>query len=101
MQPDGTTKIVQASSKFINKRAQYYWQLREKFERGDIDIDENDVQLAKELRELRFKRTSSGKIQIESKDEMKKRLNGQSCNKAESLMLANAEIPEEYQSLTW
>lgn len=101
VQPDGTTKIVQASSKFINKRAQYYWQLREKFERGDIDIDENDVQLAKELRELRFKRTSSGKIQIESKDEMKKRLNGQSCNKAESLMLANAEIPEEYQSLTW
>jgi phage terminase large subunit len=97
----GNIQVVQASTKFINKRAQYYWQLREKFERGDIAVDPHDLQLAKELREIRFKRTSSGKIQIESKDDIKKRLNGQSCNRAEALMLANAEVPEEYQSLTW
>jgi hypothetical protein len=98
---NGDIKTVQASTKFINKRAQYYWQLREKFESGDIAIDPHDLQLAKELRELRFKRTSTGKIQIEAKEEMKKRLNGQSCNRAEALMLANAEVPEEFSNLTW
>jgi hypothetical protein len=99
--PAGNIQVVQASSKFLNKRAQYYWQLREKFEREDIAIDPHDLQLAREIREIRFKRTSSGKIQIEAKEELKKRLNGQSCNRLESLMLANAEVPEEYQSLTW
>jgi hypothetical protein len=99
--PNGEIETLQASSKFINKRAQYYWQLRERFERGDIAIDPNDLQLAKEAREIRFKRTSSGKIQIEAKEELKKRLNGMSCNRLESLMLANAEVPVEYQSLTW
>lgn len=101
LDPQGNMKTIQASTKFINKRAQYYWQLREKFERGDIAVDPHDLQLAKELREIRFKRTSTGKIQIESKDEIKKRLNGQSCNRAESLMLANAEVPEEFTDLTW
>jgi hypothetical protein len=32
---------------FINARSERYWDLRERFERGDIDIDPNDDQLAK------------------------------------------------------
>jgi hypothetical protein len=101
MAPDGTISYVEASKRFINKRAQYYWQLREAFEQGRIDISSEDFQLGRELTELRFKRTSSGKIQIESKDEMKRRLNGLSPNRAEALMLANADVPEEDTYVTW
>jgi hypothetical protein len=85
---------------FINKRAQYYWQLRERFEQGQIDIDPNDDELAKELSNLRFKRTSSGKIQIESKDEMKRR-KLPSPNRAEAVMLAFATVIPEDNSVVW
>ncbi len=72
---------------YLNLRAEGYWGLRERFQIGDIDIDENDDDLAAQLVELRFKPTSSGKIQIESKDDMKKRL-GHSPDDADALMLS-------------
>ena len=76
---------------FFNLRAELWWRLREKFERGEIDIDPIDDDLAAELLDIRYSRTSSGKIKIESKDEYKKRTKGRSPNRAESLMLAMAE----------
>lgn len=88
------------SEHYINKRAQYYWQLRERFEEGTIDIDPEDKQLAFELASLRFKRTSSGKVQIESKDEMKKR-KLPSPNRAEAVMLAFANVEETDDSVVW
>jgi hypothetical protein len=36
-------------------RSEWYWDLRERFERGDIDIDPNDDQLAKQLGEIKRK----------------------------------------------
>jgi hypothetical protein len=85
---------------YINKRAQYYWELRERFQEGAIDLDPNDNDLALELSGIRFKRTSSGKIQIESKDEMKKR-KMPSPNRAEAVMLAFANVDETDNSITW
>lgn len=82
---------------FTNLRAEGYWGLRERFETGDIDIDEEDDDLAAQLVELRYKRTSAGKIQLESKDEMKKRL-GHSPDEADALMLAFIVPPEEESS---
>lgn len=74
---------------YLNLRAQRYWELRERFERGEIDIDPEDDDLAGELVEIRYKRTSKGQIQIESKDEMKRR-GVPSPNRAEAVMLAFA-----------
>jgi hypothetical protein len=81
-----TTELEEA---FVNLRAQLWWGIRERFETGLIDIDSLDEDLAGELVEIRYKRTSSGKIQIESKDDAKRR-GIPSPNRAEALMLAFA-----------
>lgn len=73
-----------------NQRAEFYWGLRELFETGQVDIDEDDEDLAGELVELKYKRTSQGRIEIESKDSMKKR-GVPSPNRAEAMMLAFAK----------
>jgi hypothetical protein len=78
---------------FVNLRAEAYWALREMFTDPEdedsigIDIDPRDEDLAAQLVEIRFKRTSSGKIQIEGKDEMKKR-GISSPDDADAMMLA-------------
>jgi hypothetical protein len=79
------------SERFLNLRAEYYWALRERFEAGDVDLDPSDKQLASELCSIRFKRTSRGQIQIESKEDMKRR-GIPSPNRAEAVMLAFAVI---------
>ncbi len=79
------------STHFVNARAEWYWGLRERFETGDIDIDELDDELAAELGALRYKYTSRGQVQIESKDEIKKR-GLPSPDHADALMLAYAFV---------
>jgi hypothetical protein len=88
------------SEDFVNYRAQLWWSVREAFQNGEIDIDPLDQQLAKELTNIRFKRTSTGKIQIESKDDMKKR-GMPSPNRADGLMLTYAEPEEQDNSVVW
>jgi hypothetical protein len=80
------------SKHFLNARAEWYWQLRERFEDGAINIDPTDDELASQLAALRFKYTSRGQIQIESKDDMRKR-GMPSPDRADALMLAFADAP--------
>ena len=49
--------------RFLNKKAELYWNLRTLFEDGKIFIPKNE-QLVKELRLMRYDLTSSGKIKI-------------------------------------
>lgn len=79
---------------FANLRAQLWWRMRARFEEGKIDIDPDDLALAQELGSMRYKRNSSGKIQIESKDEARRR-GVRSPNRADAAMHAFAEIDEE------
>lgn len=58
--------------RFMNARAQWFWNLRERFEKGLIDID-GDEELRDQLANIKFKVSIGGKIQIESKDDMKAR----------------------------
>lgn len=89
----------EAQEEFANFRAQSGWILRQRFEHGNIDIDSTDDDLIEELRALRFKVTSHGKIILESKDEIKKRI-GRSPNRADALMIACApRIVEEEDAL--
>jgi hypothetical protein len=59
--------------RFINARAEDYWNLRELFENSEIDIDELDDELAAQLGSLKWTLDSRGRIKIESKDDMRKR----------------------------
>lgn len=94
---------------FRNLRAQFYWHLRDRFEstyraieRGDyidpdklISIDsgiENLAQLRSEVCRVQRKRGSNTYIQVESKEDMKKR-EMPSPNLADALMMAFANNP--------
>ena len=81
------------SKHFVNARAEWFWGLRQMFEDGDIDIDPDDDDLAAHLGALRYKYTSRGQIQIESKDDIRKR-GLPSPDRADSLMLAAAHVPD-------
>lgn len=83
-------------AKFINKRAQLYWALREML---DPDPNNNpnpiglppDEELEEELIATKFKINSRGQIQILPKDEIKAIL-GRSPDKADALMIACAPL---------
>lgn len=69
---------------FINLRAAGWWALRELLQNDEIDLPPDD-ELTGELVSPKWKAVSGGKIQIESKDEIKKRL-GRSTNYADTVM---------------
>jgi hypothetical protein len=89
-------------NRFVNLRAEGYWHIREIFEADEIDIDPEDEDLAEQLGELRFFKTSAGKIQIEAKEDMVKRL-GHSPDDADCCMLAYLILPttRPRQGATW
>ncbi len=61
------------NKRFANKRAEWFWGLRERFIDGIVDIDLEDHSLVSELATIRTVANASGRIQIESKEDMKKR----------------------------
>jgi hypothetical protein len=75
-------------------RSEWYWKLRERFERGEIDIDPNDKELAKQLVKIKWTMTSKGQIKVESNDEMRSR-GLPSPDRADALAyaFANVDIP--------
>lgn len=81
---------------FINLRAELAWIVREKFRRGEIYIPDDD-DLKAELSNIHYKIASDGRRQIESKDEIKKRLHGRSPDRADALFMsyANPEMGEK------
>ena len=57
---------------FLNRRAEWYWNLRDAFKNGTIAIPPMD-ELAAQLAGIKYKFTSKGQVQIESKEDMKSR----------------------------
>lgn len=88
----------QFSNRFANLRAQYYWGLRQRFQDGAIVLDPADEVLAAQLSSMRYFVNSSGKTQIESKAEMKKR-GLPSPDRADALMLAYAPVKPSYHAM--
>lgn len=76
------------SERYANARAEWWWGLRQRFEDGDISI-EDDEELIAQLANIRYKVTSKGQILIESKDDMKKR-GLPSPDKGDALMMVFA-----------
>ena len=72
--------------RFINLRAEIFWDLRRRFLTGSISIPD-DAELAGQLLALRYDIASSGRIQLESKADL--RAKGQpSPDRADALALA-------------
>jgi phage terminase large subunit len=77
--------------RFVNRRAEAYWSLRESLERGTVDLDPFDDDLAAQLGAIKWKTDSRGRIQIESKADMRKRLGGVSPDHADAAVIAHAD----------
>lgn len=58
--------------KFVNLRAEMYWNLRQRFENEDIDIPDHP-KLKAQLTSIKYTFDSKGRLKIESKEDMKKR----------------------------
>jgi len=59
-------------AKFANLRAEIFWQLRERFQRGEIEIP-SDPKLAAQLAGLKYEFDNLGRLKMESKEHMKDR----------------------------
>lgn len=73
--------------KFVNARAEMWWSLREALIAGDLHLPD-DRKLAGDLTNVKFSYDSRGRIKLESKDEIKKRL-GRSPDRGDALAIAN------------
>lgn len=72
-QARSTEFLPNGKTRFVNKRAEWYWALREDFRLGHIDIDPTDDELAAQLSNIKYGINSSGQIYVESKEDMRKR----------------------------
>lgn len=89
--------------RFENLKAELYWGVRELFERGLVDIDPLDDDLAGQLAGIRYERTSKGRIKISDKRKDARGHPIPSPNRAEAFMLAASNPPQrelEYEP-TW
>ena len=75
-------------ARFANRRAEMYWLLRERLERGELSIPDDDA-LVMDLAAIRYSFDQSGRVTIEAKDDARRRL-GRSPDRADALVLAVA-----------
>lgn len=68
--------------RFHNKRAEMYWRLREAFERGEVDLPDDD-DLVNQLACIKYE--NEGKTQIWKKSKLKTLMDGDSPDEADSL----------------
>jgi len=85
---------------YVNIRAEMYDNLRKRFEAGTISIPD-DQDLIAQLSSIRFKIASDKKLQIISKEDMKRTYHLKSPDKADSLALAFYEPVIKNPSIRW
>ena len=85
---------------YINIRAEMYDNLRKRFEAGTISIPD-DQDLIAQLSSIRFKIASDKKLQIVSKEDMKRIYHLKSPDKSDSLALAFYEPAIHSPNLRW
>lgn len=99
----GTKPLSDDSAmRYFNLKAEICWQVRDLFEAGDISIDD-DLDTQAQICAVRYSTNSKGKIVIESKDDLEKRLSdvggatgdSLSPDRFDALVLAFCELEEE------
>jgi len=78
--------VVLPGIQFANRRAQSFWHLATELQRGRIALPA-DEKLFDELLQIKARTNSVGKIQLESKDDLRARL-GRSPDRADALAMA-------------
>lgn len=97
-----TQRMANGKPRFVNKRSELWWNMREAFagrsgtgDDGWLDIDPFDDDLQAQLSNIKYKINSHGQIVVESKDEMKQR-GLSSPDRGDALAYALApDMPEE------
>jgi hypothetical protein len=74
--------------RFANLRSEAYWHIRELFEFGLIDVDDDDEDLKTQLTTIKWRVMPGGKIIIEPKEEYKKRMKTTSPDAADGAVMA-------------
>jgi hypothetical protein len=74
------------NERYLNLRTEAHWLFRERLEAGNVDLPD-DSQLTAQLSGIQYKIRSDKKIQVESKEEMKKR-GLKSPDKADAVIMA-------------
>ncbi len=75
------------TTKFRNRRAELYWVVRELISRKELAIPREHEDIWHELSSIRFSYDSQERVQIEAKEDLKKRI-GRSPDHADALALA-------------
>jgi hypothetical protein len=84
------------AERFVNSKAEAYWSLREWMEQGAV-CGLNDLETEAQLSAILYRATASGRTEIESKDDSRKR--GQSSpDRAEALVMAFVKIVPREQT---
>ena len=83
--PVNVARAPQRKDLFQNLRAELAWQFREALERSEIGLPEDD-RLVAELSALRYDYDTYGRIRLEQKDEMRRRI-GRSPDRADAAIL--------------
>lgn len=89
---EGPETFEERDEMFLNKRAQYFWKLREMFARQEIGLDDDETGF--ELSKIDVEYTDRNRIKVEKKDNIRKKLQGRSPDRADCLMLTFAEEEE-------
>lgn len=78
------------SERFLNRRAETWWMIREALKKDEMALPPDD-KLAADLTNIKYTYTSKGQIKLESKDDVKKRL-GRSPDRGDALAIALAAL---------
>jgi hypothetical protein len=81
--------------KFVNRRSEQWWALRELFQDRLVDIDPDDEVLQAQLGSIKWEMDSKGRITVESKKDMKKR-GLPSPDRADTLMMVTAPFADDW-----
>lgn len=81
------SEAARDTRKFMRMRDELWWRARERFESGNISIP-NIIPLVEQLTSVQYDdQTAGGKIKVEGKNSMRKRLGGESPDYADALNL--------------
>lgn len=94
---DGAARAYNPT-KFKNRRAEQYWMLRKLMEENLIDLDSGDEELSSQLGSIKWGLDSSGRVFIESKEDMKKR-GFPSPDRADTVMMSTSSLVDMLNSL--
>lgn len=91
--PLSETHPRQDGLRFLNRRAEQYWALREEADRNAVAIEPDNLKAQAQLLNIKWDRSATGRITIEKKEDIKKRI-GESPDDADTIMMATVDTDE-------